>query len=363
MTSANPLVDDLDHILAHTSAVWDALRGQNLFITGGTGFFGRWLLESFSHGNRELQLGAQLVVLSRNPDAFRSKAPHLAADASIRFVTGDVRSFTAASVSDQLGSDSPTRYGFVIHAATEASAKLNSEDPLLMMDTIVAGTRTALQFAVETGAKRFLLTSSGAVYGHQPSEITHIQEDYVGAPDCTDPNSAYGEAKRLAELLCACFHKQHGIDPLIVRCFAFLGPFLPLDAHFAIGNFIRDALNGGPIHVNGDGTPYRSYLYASDLAVWLWTILFGGESCRPYNVGSGHDFTVAQIADAVRSAIDPHLDIEIANRAGPDAVASRYVPAITRAKQEQHLEERISLSDAIKRTARFIRSPYSTPAR
>lgn len=347
----NPLAADLDHILTHTTDVWDALRGQRLFITGGTGFFGRWLLESFAHANRQHELGASAIVLSRNPDAFALKAPHLAADPAIRLVEGDVRTFTSASVRDQLGDGREQRYGFVIHAATEASATLNSENPMLMIDTIVAGTRAALQFAVENGANRFLLTSSGAVYGKQPSEMTHVGEDHAGGPDPTDPNSAYAEGKRLAELLCVCFHKQHRIDPLIARCFAFVGPFLPLDAHFAIGNFIRDALQSREIKINGDGSPFRSYLYAADLAIWLWTILLKGVPCRAYNVGSGHALSIIEIAEAVREAVAPELVISVAEPR-KTSTPSRYVPDVRRAASELSLHEHILLLDAIRRTAR-----------
>lgn len=347
----NPLAADLDHILAHTGDIWESLRGESIFVTGGTGFFGRWLLESFAHANEAHGLDARMVVLSRNPARFEQDAPHLSEAAGIRFVTGDVQTFTAENVASQLAPPAPELYRFVIHAATEASARLNVENPLLMIDTIVRGTRAALEFAVAARAERFLLTSSGAVYGTQPSQMTHVAETYLGGPNCTSGASAYAEAKRVAELLCVAFRQQHRIDPLLARCFAFVGPFLPLDAHFAIGNFIRDALRGEPIRVRGDGSPRRSYLYAADLMIWLWTILVRGTPMRPYNVGSADDFSIAEIAEAVRRVVAPSVDIVIAAPAPPGAQASRYVPDTTRSRNELDLKEHVQLEEAIRRTA------------
>jgi dTDP-glucose 4,6-dehydratase len=336
----NPLAQDLDHVLAHTEGLWDELRGQRIFITGGTGFFGCWLLESFLWANDKLGLGASATVLTRGPEAFRQKAPHLAEHPAIHLLSGDVRSYQFPD----------GQFSHIIHAATESSTKLNEQDPMAMLDTIVQGTRRTLDFAVACGARKFLLTSSGAVYGEQPSDLGHIPETYSGAPDTMDARSAYGEGKRLAELLCAIYHRDCGIETKIARCFAFVGPYLPLDAHFAIGTFIGDAIRGGPIAVKGDGTPYRSYLYAADLAIWLWTTLMKGAPCRPYNVGSDQELTIGQVAQCVSGAMAGGVPIEIAERALRNKARHRYVPATSRARDELNLRQQTALDKAVART-------------
>ncbi len=340
----NPLAQDLDHVLIHTEGLWNELRGERLFITGGTGFFGCWLLESFAWAVDRLGLNASALVLTRAPDAFRQKVPHLADHPAIQLQMGDVRSFPY-----------PTgHFSCIIHAATEASAQLSETNPLLMFDTIVDGTRSVLELARHCGARRFLLTSSGAVYGKQPPEITHIREEYSGAPDPTDPRAAYGEGKRAAEALCSLYAWQYGLEVKIARCFAFVGPYLPLDAHFAVGNFIRDALAGGPIHVKGDGSPHRSYLYAADLVVWLWTILLRGASGRPYNVGSEETISISNLAELVAGKFDPKPRVDIALPPAETTLPSRYVPCTKRASGELQLCQTVEVSASIAKTLAWL---------
>jgi nucleoside-diphosphate-sugar epimerase len=337
--------DDLDHVLMKTRPLWEAMRDQRIFITGGTGFFGCWMLETFCHCNDKLSLNAHATVLTRSPAAFSAKAPHLAASSSVTLFEGDVRNF-----------DFPAgNFHFVLHAATEASARQAAEAPLDMLSTIFQGTQRTLQFAAAHGTKRFLLTSSGAVYGRQPSDITHLPESYDGAPDPLDPASVYSEGKRASELLCALYQKVFGIECAIARCWAFCGPHLPLDSHFAIGNFIGDILAGRPIRISGDGTPRRSYLYGADLAVWLWTMLFRAPSLIPINVGSPHDVSILELAQIVAATLAPDTPIYVASKVesfqATNSAPSRYVPSVDRANQVLGLEQTVDLQESIRRTA------------
>jgi dTDP-glucose 4,6-dehydratase len=342
----NRLWSDLEDIQSATEGLWEEMRGQRIFITGGTGFFGCWLLESFCHINRELGLRAAATVLSRDPEKFAAKCPHLANDAAITLLAGDVRDFEFPD----------GEFGYVIHAATEASLKQSQERPLEMLSTILAGTERTLEFAARCGARKFLLTSSGAVYGPQPPHMTHVPETYLGAPDPLQPGSVYAEGKRASELMCALHQKaaaERGtaFEAKIARCWAFCGPHLPLDAHFAIGNFIGDALAGRAISIGGDGTPRRSYLYASDLAIWLWTMLFRAPALAPINVGSAEDVSILELAETVAHTLAPGSEISVARRPVAGAPPARYVPSVERAQELLGLRPTVDLAEAIRRTA------------
>ncbi|MBX9577420.1 MAG: NAD(P)-dependent oxidoreductase [Chthoniobacterales bacterium] len=324
--------EDLEHVLTHTKPLWEQVRGGRIFVTGATGFFGIWLLETFLYANDQLKLGAELVGLSRKPAAFAAKAPHIANHPAIKMHAGDVRDFVF----------SEGGFSHVIHAGTTSSAPV---PPLEMLETITQGTRHTLDFAVACEAKRFLFVSSGAVYGEAPSKDHHFSEEDSTAPDPKNSNSAYGEGKRLAELLCRLYHDNHQLETTIARCFAFVGPHLPLDAHFAIGNFLRDALEKKPIMIKSDGQSQRSYLYAADLMIWLWTILFKGEPCRPYNVGSEHALTIKQLAEKVHGTLQLEEKVQI----GTGGKISFYIPQTARAQQELRLQEWVTIEESVRR--------------
>jgi nucleoside-diphosphate-sugar epimerase len=342
----DPFASDLENILARMENRWEQLRNASLFITGGTGFFGRWLLESLLLANHRFDLNIRIGVLTRDAQAFKAKAPQLAADPAITFYRGDVTTF-----------DFPREhYSHLIHAATtSAHETFHGEDQLRKFDTLVIGTRRVLDFAAQCGAQNFLFTSSGVAYGSPPGDAL-LNEAFSGAPDTLDPETALGQAKRAAEFLCASYGTRYGWNTTLARCFSFVGPFMPLDLHYAIGDFIRQASQGKSIVIKGDGTAIRSYLYAADLVIWLLTMLLRKGSPRLYNTGSDHALSIRELAERVRDILSPAAEVQVLGKSSysiGNPVRNRYVPDLQRTRGELGLEIWTPLPEAIKRTAEY----------
>jgi UDP-glucuronate decarboxylase len=315
-------------------------NGMHLFITGGTGFFGRALLRSKLTNHPAWQGVNSVTVLTRQPNRFLKQYPEFMDLDWLRFHQGDV----LKPESLPIGS-----FSHIIHAAADSTVG-PSLSPFDRYNQIVSGTRNILDFAVRNRVSKFLLTSSGAVYGRLTEKIGHVVEDYHGVPDPLNADNAYGVAKREAEHLCALYHAHHGLDYVIARCFAFIGRDLPLNVHFAIGNFINDALHHDAITVKGDGTAVRSYLSQNDLAIWLMTMLIHSKSASAYNVGSDIGFTISQIAHKVRDLLAPNKQVNIVG-SPTSTTRSYYLPSIKKANQELGLQVITALDDAILATA------------
>jgi len=320
----------------------------HIFVTGGTGFFGKALLRYWSSGAAPELAGARLTLLSRDPQRFVERHGDLIGSGlDLHFHQGDIQR------ADSLPDDAS--FTHILHAATDSTLGLGLT-PLARYDQIVDGTRHVLDLARRLNVKRVLLTSSGGVYGEPPAGVDKIPESWNGMPDPLEPQNAYSVAKRQAEHLCALYHDAHGIDTVIARCFAFVGEDLPLDAHFAIGNFIGDALAGREIVVQGDGSPLRSYLDQRDLAHWLTMLLLRGTPQRAYNVGSDEAVSIAELARMVARVAQGETARETAVRvvgaaaSGQSALRNRYLPDIDRARSELGLHVTIKLESAIRHT-------------
>lgn len=314
-----------------------ALNGRRIFVTGGTGFVGRSLLDYFAESAAHHGADFEITVLSRQSEAFVQRFPTYADHAWMRFVAGDL---------DRLPGHG--NYSDLIHAAADTH---RGDARIAWFDQLVTGTRNVLDFAVRSGVKRTLFVSSGAVYGGTSAGDHPLEDDAVTAPILADPRTVYGQGKRVAEHLCALFNEQHDIGCVIARCFAILSPHMPLDGPYAAGNFIRDALSQDrpAIDIAGNPRTLRSYIDGRDMAHWLCVLLLRGVQGEAYNVGSDQAVSMPQLARTICTAlsIDKEVRLDPAGAARPYSV---YVPAIGKAAS-LGLRIETSLEDAIRRAA------------
>ena len=334
-------------MLGHGEGVWEGLRGKSIFLTGATGFVGKWMLEALCRANDVYGLKVRATILTRRPSAFVAEARHLAEHPCIRLLEGDVRTFQAAGLPS---------FDYIVHAATDVSADQSSAAQLDVFDVNLTGTRRVLDLARQGGCEGLLLTSSGAVYGSVPPDMSLTPETYLGGPDPMRLASAYGLGKKSSEWMATAYDSAYDIPVKIARIYALVGPYLAIDKHFAIGNFIKNKLASEPIVIQGDGTPFRSYLYAADLALWLWTILVKGRRTEAYNVGSDMPISLGDLAARVANASGTAVPVDIRQSASPGRPAQQYAPDITKARNDLSLTVRVSLDDAIERTLAWHRA-------
>ena len=323
-----------------------------LLITGGTGFLGKAILRYLDACHKQC-IGhpwKRVVVISRNRQAFFGKYEYFATLPWIELIEADILDFRSLP--------SHLRADYLIHAAADSTLGA-SLDPLFRFEQIVDGTRNVLEWARSVGIKRFLYLSSGAVYGVQPEHLSHISESYCGSPDTTDSSASYANAKRAAEALCCLYQNKYQFDLILARCFAFVGMDIPLDVHFAIGNFIRDAIHNTPIVIKGSGQAVRSYLDQTDAAHWLITLLLAGRNNQAYNVGSNESISIADLARQVKKLLNPKLEINILGDSSLDTARNIYVPNIQLCQTQLHLRVATPLPVAIHKAATGLISDIS----
>jgi nucleoside-diphosphate-sugar epimerase len=332
---------DLQRIVGHLH-VSRSLQGKHLLITGCTGFFGKWLLALISLLNRT-GTGIEVTAVSRDPERFLGNYPEYRQGSWINWAQGDVRTLADIPVVRPID--------LIIHAATDTLSDAHA-DPLAIFDTIVMGARNVLDLAVRSGAKRVLFTGSGAQYGTLQANCPVVETDFR-ACNSASVASAYGEAKRAQETLAALYEQRHGVQVILTRCFAFSGPGISLDGHFAIGNFVRDAIGRDELVMQSAGLAVRSYLHGADLAGWLLTLLVSGQAGQAYNVGSDQALTIAELARRVVARIAPEKPVRILAPAASPGAHSYYVPDIQKARG-LGLDVWTSLDDSIDSMADWI---------
>jgi len=342
------LQEDCDKVFNHFNnpSILKDLDGAAIFITGGSGFIGSWICEFLSYLKRHHDIKTKLYILARDKQRFESRTRHLE-NLDLEFIRCDVRHLA----------EIPRDVNYVIHAAATPDNRFYMTNPLEAMTTIAEGTAAVLKAADRVSDLRMMVyLSSGSVYGTQPENLQSIAENHpLAAYSLDSVKSAYTEAKRYAEVLCASARSELRLPVVVLRPFTFLGPFQSLDAPWAINNFIQDGLMNRPIRVLGDGKAVRGFLYGADAAFWVLKALVSGTSGEVYNLGSGVGYTLEEIARKVAQSFQPVQEIVLNASIVPNISQNRYLADVSKLYRDFGLYQSTDLDAAIKRTVSWYK--------
>jgi len=295
-------------------------------VTGGAGFLGSHLCEHL------LARGYRVICIDNLETSSLGNIEHIRDDDFV---------FVYHDVVEHIRIDEPV--DVVYHLAALASPIDYLRMPLHSLKVGSYGTHNALGLAKFKRA-RFLLASTSEVYG---DPLVHPQpESYWGNVNPVGPRGVYDEAKRYAEALAMAYHGQQGLDSCIVRIFNTYGPRMRPNDGRAVPTFMRQALEGQPITVFGEGTQTRSFCYVDDLIRGLVLLAESGEHL-PVNIGNPREFTLNELAETVLRVTGSTS--EIVYEALPIDDPQVRQPDITRAKQVLGWEPEIELEEGLRR--------------
>ena len=340
----NSLNSDFENIIKDTSKLWKNLKNKNIFLTGCTGFFGYWILRTFVIANKKFKLNSKAYVLTRNKSFKKDKIYKLCNDKSIFFHVGDIRNFKFPK----------KKFEYIIHGATTSAYEtFKNQSPLEKASVIIDGTKNILNFAKKCSCKKFLYLSSGAVYHIKSSSKKKFLETSP-LTQIKDDNNVLGRAKRIAELQINLQSNKKYFKTNIARCFSFVGPLLPLNIHYALGNFLKNSISNKSIQIKSDGKSIRSYMYVTDLIVWLFHIFFNGKNSEIYNIGSENKISILNLAKLVKKTLNNKKKISY-KKSNLSFIKSTYVPSTLKIRKELKMHQKINLNEAIQKTFNNIK--------
>jgi UDP-glucuronate decarboxylase len=292
------LADDLESVCVDLNEEFTTMSGGRLLITGGGGFLGYYLVQAALHWNRTRKAQGKISVVVY--DNYMRGVPGwleaLRAEPLLKLLRHDMIEPLPKDMGD---------FDYIIHAAGIASPMYYRAHPLKCIDANINGLRNLLDYAMaqrEAGKalKGMLFYSSSEIYGDPSAEMIPTPETYRGNVSCTGPRACYDESKRFGETLCVTFARQYGLPVTIARPFNNYGPGLKITDGRVLPDFARDVLAGRDIVMLSDGSPTRTFCYATDAIVGYYKVLVKGHPGEAYNVGiDGPETSMAQLAQTV----------------------------------------------------------------
>jgi UDP-glucuronate decarboxylase len=264
---------DMQAVTGSFGLQWEQLAGKTVCITGAAGFLPSYMVESLLYLNETRQLGVRVLAIARSRAGFERRFAHHAGRSDLVCIEQDIsRPFTLAE-----------KPHFIIHAASQASPKYYSSDPVGTLSANTLGTAALLELARASASEAFLYFSSSEVYG-QPPRVPTAEQDY-GLVDPTQVRACYAESKRMGENMCVSWHHQHGVPAKIVRPFHTYGPRMLLDDGRVYADFVACILRNQPIALKSDGLATRAFCYSADAVAGFWQVLLEGVPGTAYNIG------------------------------------------------------------------------------
>jgi dTDP-glucose 4,6-dehydratase len=241
----------------------------------------------------------------------------------------------------------------VLFAAGIADPRIHASDPFRVHETALQGITHTLSAAERLESlQRFVNISSGLVAGAYPAQQA-MRESDIGILDFTRVHNVYPESRRAAENLVSLFANQYRLPVSTARAFTFIGPFQPLDAPWALNNFMRDALSGNDIRLHDDGTTRRSYLYGSDAAVWLLKMLADGRNGEIYNLGGAQAASHSEVATSVAEHTVPTPQLIYKSQPAANGRRQDFLPDLSHIQSTLNVSQAFDVATAIEHTLQW----------
>ena len=237
----------------------------------------------------------------------------------------------------------------VLHFASPASPIDYLEMPIQTLKVGSLGTHKVLGLAKEKNA-RFVLASTSEVYGDP--NVHPQDEDYWGNVNPIGSRGVYDEAKRFAEAMTMAYHRFHGIDTRIVRIFNTYGSRMRLYDGRALPTFMRQALNGEPLTVYGDGSQTRSFTYVDDLVEGIYRLSMSDE-IEPVNIGNPDETTIREFAEEIIEVTGSSSKIVYEEL--PDDDPQVRQPDISKAKRVLDWEPKVERREGLVKTLDYFK--------